>query len=98
VRPQATAAATTAEPIEGYKASLDSGRKIYTTLCTTCHGASGEGGHQGGAPLTGKELSIGHVMTTATFGRNTMPAFQASYSKQQIQDVATYVVDELLKK
>lgn len=98
VRPQATAAATTAEPIAGYKANLDSGRKIYTTLCTTCHGASGEGGHQGGAPLTGKELSIGHVMTTATFGRNTMPAFQASYSKQQIQDVATYVVDELLKK
>ncbi len=98
LRAQATAAATTAEPIAGYKPNLDSGRKIYTTLCTTCHGATGEGGHQGGAPLTGKVLSIGQVMTMATFGRNTMPAFQAAYSKEQIQDVATYVVDELLKK
>jgi len=98
VRPQATAAAAAVEQIAGYKANLDSGRKIYTSLCITCHGASGEGGHQGGAPLTGKELSIGHIMTTATFGKNTMPSFQAAYTKEQLQDVATYVLDEVLKK
>ncbi len=99
LRPLATAAATTVvEPIAGYRANLDSGRKIYTSLCTTCHGATGEGGHQGGAPLTGKELSIGHIMTTATFGKNTMPSFQAAYTREQMQDVATYVLDEVLEK
>ena len=97
-----TAAATTTQPavvpVVGYKPNLESGRNIYKTLCTTCHGETGEGGHQGGAPLKGKGLTISQVMTMATYGRNTMPPFQAAYSKEQIQDVATFVVDELLKQ
>jgi len=95
----ATAAATAAvEPVAGYSANLDSGRQIYTTICTTCHGETGEGGHQGGAPLKGKELSLGHIMTMASFGKNTMPGFASVYSKEQLQDVATYIRDELLKQ
>lgn len=108
VRPQTTDATTaatvaapapsTVEPIAGYTASLDSGRTIYRTVCTTCHGETGEGGHQGGAPLKGKTLSIGHIMTMASFGKNTMPAFEAAFTKEQLQDVATYIRDELLKQ
>ncbi|MES2606271.1 MAG: PQQ-binding-like beta-propeller repeat protein [Pseudomonadota bacterium] len=99
--PQATAAApagpAVVEPVAGYAANMDSGREIYKTLCTTCHGDTGEGGHQGGAPLKGKELSLTHIMTTASYGKNTMPAFQAAYTKEQLQDVATYIREELLK-
>ena len=96
---QAAATATAAvEPVAGYTANLDSGRQIYTTLCTTCHGETGEGGHQGGAPLKGKELSLGHIMTMASFGKNTMPGFANVYSKEQLQDVATFIREELLKQ
>jgi alcohol dehydrogenase (cytochrome c) len=96
--PVAAVAANTVQPIAGYTANLDSGRQIYTTLCTTCHGETGEGGHQGGAPLKGKELTLSHIMTMATFGRNTMPGFEAAYTREQIQDVATFILEDLLKE
>jgi len=96
LRPAAAAAADTGlGPIAGYSASLDSGRQIYTTLCTTCHGEAGQGGHQGGVPLLGKNLTLAQIMTIATRGRNQMPGFEAAYSPEQIQDVATFVLDEL---
>src|SRR5690606_30420498 len=46
---QATpAAALVVEPIADYTADLDSGRTIFRTVCETCHGDAGQGGHQGG--------------------------------------------------
>jgi mono/diheme cytochrome c family protein len=83
------------EPLADYRANLDSGRQIYTTVCVTCHGEQGQGGHQGGAPLLGKELTLGHIMTMATYGRNTMPGFAAAFTREQIQDVGTFILDEL---
>jgi len=84
------------EPIDGYAANLDSGAEIYRTVCATCHGETGIGGHQGGVPLKGKDLSLSHIMTMATNGKNTMPAFGPAFSKEQIQDVATYVRESIL--
>jgi len=97
LRPNATGAAVvaTAEPDPGYNPNLASGKQIFTTLCATCHGESGEGGHQGGVPLKGKELSLENVMTMASFGKNTMPGFAAAFSKEQIQDVASYVLQTI---
>jgi quinohemoprotein ethanol dehydrogenase len=92
----APVAAGTVEPVVGYVANLDSGKTLYQTVCVTCHGESGEGGHQGGAPLKGKDLSLSHIMTTASVGKNAMPAFQAAFSREQLQDVATYIRDQLL--
>jgi alcohol dehydrogenase (cytochrome c) len=89
------AAALVVEPIADYKADLASGRQIFTTVCVTCHGERGEGGHQGGAPLLGKNLTLEHIMTQATYGKNTMPGFSAAFTKEQIQDVATFILDEL---
>lgn len=96
LRPLATPAAIAlVEPIAGYTPSIDSGKGIYDTLCTTCHGADGKGGHQGGMPLIGKLLSLTDIMTVTTYGRNTMPALVNVYTKEQLQDVGTYVLDEL---
>lgn len=101
--PAGTAAAAappaqpTIEPVAGYTPNINSGREVYKAICTTCHGDTGEGGHQGGAPLKGKELSVSHIMTMATYGKNTMPALGAAYTKEQLQDVATYIREELLK-
>lgn len=96
LRPAGTAAVATAvEPVEGYTANIDSGREIYTTVCTTCHGPDGKGGHQGGVPLIGKELTLSHIMTMATYGRNTMPGFAAAFTREQFQDVGTFILDDM---
>ncbi|HEY0961917.1 MAG TPA: c-type cytochrome, partial [Pseudomonadales bacterium] len=93
---QATPAAPlVVTPIADYTANLDSGREIFRTVCVTCHGEEGQGGHQGGVPLLGKDLTLEHIMTMATYGRNTMPAFGAAFSREQFQDVATFILDEL---
>ena len=97
LRPLAeTIAAAVVEPITGYAANLASGKQIYTTLCAACHGPNGEGGHQGGIPLLDKKLDLGLIMTTASYGRNTMPAFMDVFSKEQLQDVGTYLLQEIM--
>ena len=98
LRPQTTGPAViaTAEPDPGYNPDMNSGRQIFTSLCSTCHGESGEGGHQGGVPLKGKALTLEQVMTMASFGRNTMPGFATAFSKAQIQDVGSYVIENIL--
>jgi quinohemoprotein ethanol dehydrogenase len=98
ILPQGTAATNAIAPDPTYKADLASGKTIYSTLCVTCHGDTGEGGHQGGVPLKGKPLTLEHIMTTASSGRNTMPAFASIYSKEQLQDVGTYIIETLLAK
>ncbi len=96
LRPTGTAAVAAAvEPVAGYTADIESGRTIYTTVCTTCHGPDGKGGHQGGVPLIGKELTLSHIMTMATYGRNTMPGFAAAFTREQFQDVGTFILDDM---
>jgi len=41
-------------------------------------------------------LTVSDIMTTANYGRNTMPAFGFAYSPEQLHDVAAYVLEELL--
>ena len=96
LRPTGTAAiAASMEPVAGYTADIESGRTIYTTVCTTCHGPDGKGGHQGGVPLIGKELTLSHIMTMASYGRNTMPGFAAAFTREQFQDVGTFILDDM---
>jgi len=94
--PAATAPELALEPPEGRSADIEAGATIYNSLCTTCHGPDGAGGHQGGIPLTDKVLTVSDIMTTANYGRNTMPAFGFAYSPEQLHDVAAYVLEELL--
>jgi mono/diheme cytochrome c family protein len=61
-----------------------------------CHGATGEGGEGGGASLV-KGLTAQSILSTATTGKNNMPSFTSSYSPDEINDVATYIVDVLAK-
>ena len=69
-------------------ASLENGRKWYTTYCATCHGASGGG--DGPVSMTGPlkgpfagvlplavvaARSDGHIYTTIRYGRRRMPSY-----------------------
>ena len=75
---------------------LASGRSIFNSLCSACHGPNGEGG-EAGVELIGKTYTPTDIMTIANYGRNTMPAFGFAYTTEQLHDVAGYIIEEVLK-
>ena len=78
-------------------ADTTNGARIYKAACLPCHGATGEGGEGGGAPLV-NGLTTDSIRTTSTTGKNNMPSFTSSYSTDELNDVATYIIEALLKK
>ena len=76
--------------------NLVRGEEIYTTVCTACHGPMGEGGHLG-VPFK-KELAVVDIVVTARSGVDgtSMPAFGASFSVEELHDVASYIGKEIL--
>jgi quinohemoprotein ethanol dehydrogenase len=96
LRPQAqTVDVVLVEPEEGRQPDLASGQTIFRQLCSSCHGPNGEGGEQG-MDLIGKTYTPTEIMTLASYGRNTMPAFSYAYTRDQLHDVASYIIDDLL--
>ena len=75
-------------------ANPDNGAKIYKAACLPCHGATGEGGEGGGAPLV-NGLAHDNMVAVALSGRNNMPGFASSYSPDEINDVTTYILQVL---
>jgi quinohemoprotein ethanol dehydrogenase len=79
-------------------ADIKHGEEIYRTVCMACHGESGEGGHEQGAPLP-KTLTVESIMYTADAGKGEkMPAFRGSYNAGDFHDVASYIHDVILAK
>jgi len=70
------------------------GRSVYLEACVACHGAAGDGGQGGGPSLLGG-LDHDSVVAVASAGRNTMPAFGSVYSRAELRDVASYILEEL---
>ena len=75
-------------------ANLVLGQQIFTQTCQPCHGADGQGGHGGGAPLN-KLIDLETVRRTIAGGKNTMPSFNNALNSQQILDVSAYVIEKL---
>ncbi|HEY5623304.1 MAG TPA: PQQ-binding-like beta-propeller repeat protein [Gammaproteobacteria bacterium] len=82
-----------------FVASLDreadtaNGQMLYNAACTFCHGDVGEGG-AGGVALT-NATNLAAVMQQIREGLNAMPPFGGALSPEQIQDIATFVVEDL---
>jgi mono/diheme cytochrome c family protein len=100
--PTAAASPTAAAPLSAITATtdrtpdIDRGKQIYTETCEACHGERGQGGHGGGAAFT-TELDAQRVLETVNSGRNAMPAFGGALSVDEMQDVASYVRERLLR-
>jgi mono/diheme cytochrome c family protein len=83
-------------PPPGHEPDLAQGRDLYLTICQSCHGAEGDGGHENaGAPLTAA-LTMETILTTATHGRNQMPAFGPILTPEDLHDVAAYILEEVV--
>ena len=91
----ATKAAATA-PAADKPANLAHGEEIYVSTCLPCHGDAGQGGPGGGAPLM-TDLKVEDIVRIATNGQNSMPSFSTAYKPAEINDVAHYIVEKLLK-
>ena len=90
--PKAPELALPADPV-----NLARGKEIYGSICMTCHGESGQGGHAEGAPIP-KDASIEHIFTTATRGGQKMAPFGAAFTAAELKSVATYVKESVLTK
>jgi alcohol dehydrogenase (cytochrome c) len=85
---QVVAAAPTGAP------NLVAGKQVYDQACVVCHEADGKGGHGAAASLEAlKDLAA--TMQTVAAGRNSMPAFSANFTPEQIRDVSAYVIEAL---
>src|SRR6185436_11329904 len=71
------------------ESNLERGKQLYTQACVVCHGEDGKGGHGVGAPLTGV-TDFAVAFRTVGNGGNSMPAFSASFTAEQIRDVSAY--------
>jgi mono/diheme cytochrome c family protein len=87
-----------AQPVEvptDRVADIAHGRELYSQTCIACHGDDGRGGVHG-APLTGK-LTLEDIMNTVSNGRNEMPAFGRVYKPEDLHDVATFILQEVVE-
>ena len=75
-------------------ADLDNGRRLFAQVCAVCHGEDGKSGH-GAAPSVAEMKDLDMVLQTVTAGRNSMPAFRAVFTPEQIRDVSAFVVGSL---
>lgn len=73
------------------------GGRIYRGACLPCHGQDGRGG-VGGGPSLVKGIDRKVILTIASEGLRNMPSFASSYSANQLNDVAGYILDDLAKR
>jgi len=76
----------------------DAGAQVFKTNCVVCHGADGTGSPTGKAlkaPDLNSEavqkLTVAQMVTQVSDGKNNMPPFKSTLSKDQINAVVEYV-------
>jgi cbb3-type cytochrome c oxidase subunit III len=72
------------------------GASIFSTKCSACHGASGQGGSHGLFPALAGDAVVNNadpktMLSTIEHGRNSMPSWRGQLSPGDIAAVVTYV-------
>jgi mono/diheme cytochrome c family protein len=84
---------------EGGGGNAELGAAVFGENCSTCHGATGHGGN-GGPDLTTMPLAQTEegAIQQVTNGGGGMPPFGGVLSEEEIENVAAYVVHEIVGK
>jgi mono/diheme cytochrome c family protein len=79
--------------------NAEAGAVVFSENCSTCHGATGHGGN-GGPDLTTMPLAQTEegAIQQVTNGGGGMPPFGGVLSEEEIENVAAYVVHEIVGK
>jgi mono/diheme cytochrome c family protein len=100
LRSRALVATTKPKPKPKVKitGSPSAGHLVFDNNCETCHGATGTGGN-GGPDLTTMPLaqSEAGVIKQVTNGGGGMPPFGGQLTKTQIENVAAFVTQDIVK-
>ncbi|MCD8490391.1 MAG: c-type cytochrome [Desertifilum sp.] len=86
-------------PQAALAADLANGAKVFDANCAACH-AGGRNVIMANKSLKAEDLSkygmdsLDAIKTQVTNGKNAMPAFKGRLSAEQIEDVASYVLDK----
>lgn len=72
---------------------LTTGREIYKTYCTSCHGADGTLSINNAIDLSHSRLSMEGRKEIIRNGRMTMAGFSNVLSEEQIDSVARYTIE-----
>lgn len=83
-------------PPPGREADLANGAALYKAACVYCHGEEGTGGEGGGKSISSSLRTEG-IFGVLSTGRATMPSFGTSMTAEQLHDVASYLIQDLLK-
>jgi mono/diheme cytochrome c family protein len=83
----------------GTGGDAEAGAVVFSENCSTCHGATGHGGN-GGPDLTTMPLAQTEegAIQQVTNGGGGMPPFAGTLSEEEIENVAAYVVHEIVGK
>ena len=83
----------------------DAGAQVFKTNCVVCHGADGTGSPTGKALKAPdlrseavQKLTAAQMVAQVSDGKNNMPPFKSTLSKDQINAVVAYVRSEFAKK
>lgn len=105
--PVPVAEARQPNPVKPTPESLESGRKIYSYDCASCHGASGDGKTDAGKdmklpdltdPATLKDRSDGEIFYVLKNGRGDMPAEGGRAKTDRLWDLVNYARSLAKKK
>lgn len=81
------------------------GEQTFKSNCVVCHGADGTGSPTGKALKAPdlhsdavQKMTVAEMVTQVSDGKNNMPPFKSTLSKEQIQGVVAYVRSAFGKK
>lgn len=94
-------AAKKVNPVESNEKSIKLGKKIYSSMCWTCHGAEGKGDGPAGISLTPKPADFtnlkfqnqtdGAIYWKLTTGKGAMISYENTLTEQQLWSVTNYL-------
>lgn len=76
---------------EVYQASTG-GFSVYQKHCNPCHGNDGKKGIGGAKDLSSSVLAERQAVETISHGKGAMPGYGSVLTKEEIQNVAQYVI------
>ncbi|MEE9309950.1 MAG: cytochrome c [Cocleimonas sp.] len=89
-------------PVKADTTSIERGKKSYSTLCSSCHGATALGDGAAGAALNPKPTNLkamsgghpdGDFAWKIANGRGAMPAWNSALKENQIWDLVNFIQD-----
>lgn len=99
VRDESSSTELVTEPlalqVEATAEQLKAGQELFAQFCVACHGATGEGLPQAGAPALRGLGSFADIVSIVSNGSAEMPAMAAMMTADQLDAVSRYVAVEL---